>query len=364
MRQSANNQREVKVMVWENELNERKRTILKSIIDNYIESAQPVGSRTIARKHDLGLGSATIRNEMADLEELGYITQPHTSAGRIPSDKGYRFYVDNLMQVQSLAQEEMMRIRKAMDERIEEINKLFRKASHIISKITGYTSVVVSPQLSRTRIQSIQLLKIDEKSILVVVVAGGGIVKNKLIHHDQVVEEAQLAKLTQAANLFLADKTIGQMTMPVAVELQREINIPAEVILAILESVDECIRKIETVDIYLEGVTNILNYPEFSDLIKAREVLDLLSEEDVISDMVRSAAKKHQVDFRIGSENQIDEMKDLSVITTSYGVEGKNVGTIGVIGPTRMTYGKVVSSIQYIRELLNKEILRLIGDDP
>lgn len=351
-------------MVWENELNERKRTILKSIIDNYIESAQPVGSRTIARKHELGLGSATIRNEMADLEELGYITQPHTSAGRIPSDKGYRFYVDNLMQVQSLAQDEMIRIRKAMDERIEEINRLFRKASIIISNITGYTSVVVSPQLSRTRIKSIQLIKIDEKSILVVVVAGGGIVKNKLISHNQVVEDAHLAKLNQAANLFLADKSIGQLTMPVAVDLQREINMPAEVILAILESVDECIRKIETTDIYLEGITNILNYPEFSDLIKAREILDLLNEEEIITGLVRSVTKDKQFDFKIGSENQIDEMKDLSIITTVYGREGKDVGTIGVIGPTRMAYSKVVSSIKYIRELLNKEIIRLFGDDP
>lgn len=351
-------------MVWENELNERKRTILKSIIDNYIESAQPVGSRTIARKHELGLGSATIRNEMADLEELGYITQPHTSAGRIPSDKGYRFYVDNLMQVQSLAQDEMIRIRKAMDERIEEINRLFRKASIIISNITGYTSVVVSPQLSRTRIKSIQLLKIDEKSILVVVVAGGGIVKNKLISHNQIVEDVHLAKLNQAANLFLADKSIGQLTMPVAVDLQREINMPAEVILAILESVDECIRKIETTDIYLEGITNILNYPEFSDLIKAREILDLLNEEEIITGLVRSVTKDKQFDFKIGSENQIDEMKDLSIITTVYGREGKDVGTIGVIGPTRMAYSKVVSSIKYIRELLNKEIIRLFGDDP
>jgi heat-inducible transcriptional repressor len=351
-------------MVWENELNERKRTILKSIIDNYIESAQPVGSRTIARKHELGLGSATIRNEMADLEELGYITQPHTSAGRIPSDKGYRFYVDNLMQVQSLAQDEMIRIRKAMDERIEEINRLFRKASIIISNITGYTSVVVSPQLSRTRIKSIQLIKIDEKSILVVVVAGGGIVKNKLISHNQIVEDVHLAKLNQAANLFLADKSIGQLTMPVAVDLQREINMPAEVILAILESVDECIRKIETTDIYLEGITNILNYPEFSDLIKAREILDLLNEEEIITGLVRSVTKNKQFDFKIGSENQIDEMKDLSIITTVYGREGKDVGTIGVIGPTRMAYSKVVSSIKYIRELLNKEIIRLFGDDP
>lgn len=350
-------------MVWENELNERKRTILKSIIDDYIESAQPVGSRTIARKHELGLGSATIRNEMADLEELGYITQPHTSAGRIPSDKGYRFYVDNLMQIHSLAQEEMVKIKKAMDERIEEINKLFRRASVIISSITGYTSVVVSPQLSRTIIKSIQLLKVDEKSILVIVVAGGGIVKNKLINHNKSIEDTQLARLNQATNLIMAGKTIDQITMPMVIELQRETNISTDVILAILESVEECVRKIETTDIYLEGITNILNYPEFNDLLKAREVLDLLKEEEIITDLVKCVTKKQQFDFKIGSENLIDEMKDLSIITTSYGREGKDIGTIGVIGPTRMAYGKVVSSIKYIRELLNREIIRMFGDD-
>jgi len=350
-------------MIWDHELNERKRTILKSIIDDYIESAQPVGSRTIARKHELGLGSATIRNEMADLEELGYITQPHTSAGRIPSDKGYRFYVENLMQEHRLAREEMIRIREAMDEHIEEINKLFRKASLIISRITGYTSVVLSPQLSRTRIKAVQLIKIDDRSILVVVAAAGGIVRNKLIHHNHVIEDVQLAKLNQAANIILAGQTTDYLTVPLAVELQREINMPAEVILEILESVDECIGKIETTDVYLEGITNILNYPEFRDLLKAREVLEILSEEEVITDLVKSSARRHQFDFRIGSENQIDEMKDLSIITTAYGREGRDAGAIGVIGPTRMAYSKVVSSIKYIRELLNREMLKLFGDD-
>jgi len=351
-------------MVWDHELNERKRAILKSIIDDYIESAQPVGSRTIARKHELGLGSATIRNEMADLEELGYITQPHTSAGRIPSDKGYRFYVENLMQEHKLAQEEINRIREAMDERIEEINKLFRKASVIISRITGYTSVVLSPQLSRKRIKAVQLIKIDDRSILVVVAAAGGIVRNKLIHHNLVIDDAQLAKLNRAASMILEGQTTDRLTVPLAVELQREINMPAEIILEILESVDECIGKIETTDVYLEGITNILNYPEFRDLLKAREVLEILNEEEIITDLVKSSARRHQFDFRIGSENQIDEMKDLSIITTAYGREGKDAGAIGVIGPTRMAYSKVVSSIKYIRELLNKEMIRLFGDDP
>lgn len=350
-------------MVWENELNERKRTILKSIIDDYIQSAQPVGSRTIARKHELGLGSATIRNEMADLEELGYITQPHTSAGRIPSDKGYRFYVENLMQIHSLAKGEMVIIRNAMDEKIEEINQLIRRASNIISNITGYTAVVMSPQLSKTVIKSVQLLNIDERRTLVVVVAGGGIVHNRLINHEKTIENIRIARLNQAFNIIISGKTIDQISMPMIRDLQKDMNIPSEVILPIFEAIEDCVRKIETADVYLDGITNILNYPEFNDLIKAREVLDLLKEKDIISQLALEASKK-QLDFRIGSENEISEMKDLSIITTIYGREGKDMGTIGVIGPTRMTYGKVVSSIKYIGELLNREIIRMFGEDP
>lgn len=350
-------------MVWGKELNERKRSILKSIIDDYIQSAQPVGSRTIARKHELGLGSATIRNEMADLEELGYISQPHTSAGRIPSDKGYRFYVENLMQIYSLANDEMVIIRKAMDEKIEEINQLIKRASIIISNITGYTAVVMSPQLSRTVIKSVQLLNIDERRLLVVVVAGGGIVHNRLINLDRTIDNMHIGRLNQAFNIIISGKTADQISMPMVRELQKDINIPAEVILSIFEAIEDCVRKIETADVYLEGITNILNYPEFNDLIRAREVLDLLKEKDIINQLVFEASSKKQLDFRIGSENEISEMRDLSIITTVYGREGKDIGTIGVIGPTRMTYGKVVSSIKYIRELLNREIIRMFGDD-
>ena len=350
-------------MVWEKELNERKRAILKSIIDDYVQSAQPIGSRTIARKHGLGLGSATIRNEMADLEELGYITQPHTSAGRIPSDKGYRFYVENLMQIHSLAQEEIFQIKKAMDSRIEELDQLVKRASIIISNITGYTAVVMKPQVSRAIIKSVQLVGVDEKRILVVVVAGGGIVQNKLVKYDCVINEKLLNKLNLSLNIIMSGKTIDQITMPMLVEFQQDIQSPAEIIFPVMEAVEECVRKIETTDVYLDGITNILNYPEFNDLLKAREVLDLLKEEEVISTLVKSAVNKQKFDFMIGSENQIDQMKDLSVITTVFGREGKDLGAIGVIGPTRMAYGKVVSAVQYISEILNREIIRMLGDD-
>ncbi len=350
-------------MVWENELNGRKRFILKSIIDDYIDSAQPVGSRTIAKKHDLGLGSATIRNEMADLEELGYITQPHTSAGRVPSDKGYRFYVDNLMQLQKLAHNEMSIISQAMEERIEEFSQLIKRASILISDVTGYTAVVMAPQITSTVIKSVQLFNVDDKRTLVVVIAKEGIIHNRIIRHENLIDKSSVDRLSNAINMLIQGKTIDQIKRSSISELQREINVPSSVILSVLSSIEECVKKIETADIYLEGLTNILNHPEFGDLMKAREVLVLLKEEDVITEMVKKAAEKQTLDFKIGSENEIDEMKELSIITTVYGGEGKDIGTIGVIGPTRMTYGKVVSSIKYIKELLNREIIRMLADD-
>ncbi|NMA66734.1 MAG: heat-inducible transcription repressor HrcA [Clostridiaceae bacterium] len=349
-------------MVWEKELNDRKRTILKSIVDDYIKYAQPVGSRTIARKHELGLGSATIRNEMADLEELGYITQPYTSAGRIPSDKGYRFYVDHLMQIHSLPYNEMAKIHQAMSEQIEEINELIKNVSMIISNITGYTSVAMAPQINSAVIKSVKLVAVDEKRLLVVVVINGGIVKDKIVRHSTVISESILEKLNQAFNNILVGKTIDEIDRQTILDIQKNIRISEDVLNTVLKAIEGCIEKIETIDFYLNGLTNMLNHPEFSDLLRAREVLELLKEEDTIISLIKNANKNSHLDFKIGSENELNEMKDLSIITTVYGSDGKRLGTIGVIGPTRMAYGKVVSSINYIRELLNREILKILDD--
>lgn len=351
------------VMVWENELNDRKKTILKSIIDSYIQSAQPVGSRTIARKHELGLGSATIRNEMADLEELGYITQPHTSAGRIPSDKGYRFYVDHLMQVHRLEYEEMMKIKNAMDEHVEELNQLIRKASSIISSITGYTSIVLTPQLSNTVIKSAQIITVDEKRLLVVVVAGGGIVKNKIVKHDSVFSEDNVSSLANAINSFISGRPVSDVSLLPAINLAGALGLSPTITALVTDAVMECVRKIETTDVYLEGVTNLLNYPEFSDLLKAREVLEFLKEEEVVESIARSALKNNDLEVKIGSENEIGTMKELSMVTTVYGREGKDIGALGIIGPTRMMYAKVVSSIKYMKNLLDREIMRMFHDE-
>lgn len=350
-------------MVWENELSDRKRTILKSIVDDYIKYAQPVGSRAIARKNVLGLGSATIRNEMADLEELGYITQPYTSAGRIPSDKGYRFYVDHLMQIHSLPHDEISKIHQIMDEHIEEINQLIKNVSLVISTITGYTSVVMSPQINSDVIKSIKLIAVDENRLLVVVVVNGGIVKDKIVRHKARITEDILEKLNNVFNRELVGKTVDQIDRQTILNIQNKIRVSREVFDIVLKAVEGCIEKIENIEFYLDGLTNMLNHPEFSDMLRAREILDLLNEEDVIIPLIKNSSKDYSFEFKIGSENEFSEMRDLSIITTVYGSDGKRLGTIGVIGPTRMAYGKVVSAINYIRDILNKELVRILDDD-
>jgi heat-inducible transcriptional repressor len=349
-------------MSWENELNDRKKTILKSIIDVYIQSAQPVGSRTIARRHDLGLGSATIRNEMDDLEELGYITQPHTSAGRVPSDKGYRFYVDHLMQAHQLANEEIMRLKQAMEDSAEELNQLFKRVCSIVSSFTGYPTIVMSPQLSEALIKSVQVVEIDEKHLLVVLVVEGGIVRNRLVRHDETLKEENIVKLTNVLNSMISGMKLGSVLMPMALEVMTVTGLTEALIVQILDAVKECIRSVESTDVYLDGITNLLNYPEFSDLIKAREVLELLNEEDVINSLAKSAMRRPSLEVRIGSENEIGPMKELSVVTTVYGHKGRSTGAIGIIGPTRMTYSKVVSSILYMKDLINREILKILNE--
>ena len=345
-------------MTWENELNDRKKTILKSIIDVYIQSAQPVGSRTIARKHDLGLGSATIRNEMADLEELGYITQPHTSAGRVPSDKGYRFYVDHLMQYYQLGHDEIMSLRQSTESGTEELNELFKRVCSIFSSFTGYPTIVISPRLSESLIKSVQVVSIDDTHLLIVLVVEGGIVRNRMLKHSENVEEEKVTRLANALNAKISGKKVSAVAMPDPFELVLISGLPAPLVAQVLDAVRECLRRVESTDVFLDGVTNLLNYPEFSDLMKAREVLELFSEDDVIQALARMAMQKPTLEVRIGSENEIGPMKDLSVVTAVYGPEGRSTGAIGVIGPTRMTYSRVVSSILYIKELINREIMK------
>ncbi len=350
-------------MFWDDELNERKMQILKTLIDDYIQTAQPVGSRAISKKHELGLSSATIRNEMADLEELGYITQPHTSAGRVPSDKGYRFYVDRLMQVQTLAMEEIHQIRSAIESRINEINILIRRASDIVSSVTGYTSIALSPNMNKTILKAVQIVPVDEKKALVLVVTSGGAVNNHVVRLDSETTFDIMIKLSNYLQEKMNGLVVENIQFPLIHDIHMETGISPDVIGRVIEGLYKCLQGIERADLILNGTMNFLNHPEFSDLLRVKEVLELFNDQDVIKALMSAAMKKHDLNVQIGKENQLEMIRDCSLITTAYSLGNTDVGAFGIIGPTRMSYSRVVSTMRYIQKIINREILRILNDE-
>jgi heat-inducible transcriptional repressor len=344
-------------------MDERKRIILHAIIDDYIDTAEPIGSRTIARKHELGLSSATIRNEMADLEEMGYLAQPHTSSGRVPSDKGYRLYVDQLMLVHDLDSIEIEKIKAAMETRINELSQLVRQASAVLSKFTNYTSMAITPQMKTSAIKAIQVVPIEIGKAMVIVVTSAGIVRNNLVKISESVKPEMLIMASNVLNKKLAGLTIEQVNVRIIKELEREIGLSGDILLPILEGASDCINQIDNPEVYIEGTTNIFNHPEFRDLIKARDFINMLDEKASLCKIMFDTAEPGGITIRIGSENGLLGIKECSIVTTNYNIADTFIGSIGIIGPTRMEYPKVISSIKYIRRLVNKEVSRLLGSE-
>jgi len=344
-------------------MDERKKRILQAIIDDYIDTAEPIGSRTIAKKHELGLSSATIRNEMADLEEMGYLAQPHTSAGRIPSDKGYRMYVDQLMQVYELQQDEIDKIRSAMELRINELSQLIRQVSAVLSRFTRYTSMAVTPQMKASIIKALQVVPIEAGKVMIIVVTNAGVVRNNLVKISELVQPDTLIMISNALNSKLSGLTIEQFNKQLILDIEKEIGMPPEILLPLLNGVAECINQIDSTEVYVEGTTNILNHPEFKDIMKAKEFMNMLDEKAKVSRILFEASSPLGIVIKIGSENDMSGIRDCSLISASYNVADNFIGTIGIIGPTRMEYPKVISSMRYIRKFMSEEINKLLGTD-
>lgn len=344
-------------------LDERKKSILHAIIDDYINTAEPVGSRTLARKHGLGLSSATIRNEMADLEEMGYLTQPHTSAGRIPSDKGYRFYVDQLMESSELTVEEMYSIEDAMETQINELSQLLKQASGVMSQITKYTSMAATPGKQNSILKTVQVVPVEKGKALIVVLANAGIIKNSLINIPETVLPEHLTTVSNIFNDKLKGLTIDSINASVIKEIELLLGNERSVLHPVLNGVADCINQIDCPEIYLDGTINMLNYPEFSDVVRAREFLNLMAAKDVLRKILNNVNRQGDyITVTIGEENKIVEMKDCSLVTTTYSLGNVVVGTLGVIGPTRMEYSKVLAAMNYMRKRASEEIKKLIGE--
>lgn len=344
------------------ELDARKMSILKAIIDDYIASVEPVGSRTIAKKYDMGLSSATIRNEMADLEEMGYLSQPHTSAGRIPSDQGVSFIcsislMDPNEPVLKHTQEDLEAIRDFMQRRIHELNQMVRAASEIVSRITHYTAIGMAGSVKKHAIKALQILSLDIRKLLVVVVLDNDIIKNQIVKLSQPLLPEELSRLSViCANLLTGNKA-DEITAEIINDIIALSGIDRERVLPIVEGILECIKQCDSAEIYTEGTANLLEHPEFNNLSKAKTLLELLNKEEELAKLLHSCEDggAKGIVIRIGTENELLEVSDCSVITATYSVDGINLGTIGVIGPTRMDYGKVISALEYVRKRLLSE---------
>jgi heat-inducible transcriptional repressor len=344
-------------------LDDRKKRILQAIIDDYIDTAEPIGSRTIARKHELGLSSATIRNEMADLEEMGFLAQPHTSAGRIPSDKGYRLYVDELMQVRELSFEEIESIKNALEIKISEMSQLIKQASAIISRITKYTSMAITPMMMKSTLKAIQVVPVESGKALVVVVTNANTVRNCLIKVPENILPGSMIKISNMLNDKLSGLAIDQINLRFIRETANEIGVPNDVLIPILQGAYDCIDQVDNSEVYLDGATNIFNFPEFRDVTRAKEFLNVLDEKGIMLKLLSVCNETKGINIQIGNESGIREIKECSLVTATYSLGDIVIGSLGVIGPTRMEYSKVISSLDYIRKKINAEIGRLLEED-
>ncbi|SFC62503.1 heat-inducible transcriptional repressor HrcA [Clostridium uliginosum] len=333
-------------------IDDRKIKILQAIINDYIHTGDPVGSRTIAKKYELGVGSATIRNEMADLEDMGYLEQPHASAGRVPSSKGYRLYVDKLMVDQLLTPEEDMRIKQyIVDSAMLEVDKIVRQTSALLSDLTNLTCVVQTPSVKKSFIKSIQLIKVDNHSLVSVILADTGVIKNHMIRINQTPTIEELNKINAMINKRLVNLSIEQINLEVINQLKEDLHGYDELFNALLPALYQTLNVSNSSEVIMEGTTNIFNYSEYNDIEKAKEMLSLLNDKESIMDLFQTS---EDITIRIGEENYRPQAKECSIISAEYSFKDRPIGTIGLIGPRRIDYSRVIAIMaQIVKELNN-----------
>ena len=334
------------------DLTERKKRILRAIIESYIETAEPVGSKAVAANIGIEVSSATIRNEMSDLEELGYLDQPHTSAGRVPSHKAYRLYVDRLLQVGNLSPEETKKIQAHLRERTSQVQEVIRSAAQVLSDATHYTSVIVAPQAQALRIRRVQLVPITENTALLVIVTNAGIVKDAVVRVPGELSAEHLHAISNLLTDQLADRPIDQVRQRFRV-LIHQLGEHRRLLANVMNALETSIVEPSESDVVVGGSANLLSYPEYSDIEKARNFLAVLDSKETLARLLGS---RGGVEFtiRIGSENEAPEFQDCSVVTATYHIGSGTSGTLGIIGPTRMDYQRVIAVMKTLKYAMNE----------
>lgn len=334
------------------QLDERKMKILQAIIRNYLETGEPVGSRTISKYTDINLSSATIRNEMADLEELGYIIQPHTSAGRIPSDKGYRLYVDSMMQENERQVEEL---KEMIVEKEEKMDHLLKQVAKVLAVNTNYATMISAPRFQKNKLKFIQLSRVDEQQLLAVIVTEGNVIKNSMIPVSERLDDETMLKLNILLNTNLNGLAIEEINLGMIAVLKAQAGLHGSLIGEVMDAVAETIKEDEDLEIYTSGTNNIFKYPELADQQKASELINTFEEKQLLSRLVEAELETadNGIKVYIGEEAPIQTMKDCSIVTANYEFGEGMKGTIGIIGPKRMDYEKVVGTLKTIKGQLD-----------
>lgn len=327
-------------------LDDRKLKILQTIIKTYLETGEPVGSRTISKYTDLNLSSATIRNEMADLEDLGYIIQPHTSAGRIPSDKGYRLYVDMLMEDK---EHEITEMQEKMLQKADKMEQLLQQAARVLANSTNYATMVSAPTYNKNKLKFIQLSQVDANQIIAVIVMEGNIIKNKIVTVAEPLDNETMLKLNMLLNTNLNGIAVEDINLGMIARLKEQAGIHSGVISDVLDAVANTIQLDNDLEIYTSGATNIFKYPELSDKQSAQEIISAFEEKQQLAELVTQTLASDEnkgIQVYIGSETPVQTMKDCSVVTATYELGQGMQGTVGIIGPKRMDYENVMKTLK------------------
>lgn len=341
------------------ELNERKLKILQAIIGDFITTAEPVGSRTLSKKYDLGISPATIRNEMADLEDMGFLTHPHTSAGRVPSQKAYRLYVNEIMKKRELSKNQKDIIIQKLYDNFTELDRTVEKAAKILSEITNLTSFALTPSVESDTLKFINLLPLDEDTVILMIVAESGKVSNTALKLRHPYTEEMLRILSKTMTYTFKGKTLSDaLKINIIEAFETDVEAMSALARNIMPNFVRTLEEMLNVNLYMDGLTNIFSMPEYKDISKAKNFMEMIDKKEDFAKKL--ATRDNGVIITIGTENNDDNLNDCSLITATYHVDGKLVGKLGVIGPTRMKYGEITSVIEYLTENLTNSF-RLTG---
>lgn len=341
-------------------LDERKIKVLKAIISSYIITAEPIGSRTISKDYDLGVSSATIRNEMSDLEDLGYLNKPHASAGRVPSDKAYRLYVDHIMSVGNEEPEEnSYNLYELLKEESKELEDIVINSSKLLSAITSYTTLAISPQAKKEKLKHIQLISLGNSEILVVLVTESGLVKNALYQTNEKIDKEDLNVISNLLNSKLKGLDNVEIKLILDRELMKDLPFNKDIIKKLIPIIDNSLNTREDIKIYTTGIDKIFNYPEYNDMEKAKSFVSFIENRDMLLELLLKSSFNKGIEISIGQENTMDPLKESSLVTATYKLGDKTIGKLGVVGPTRMDYFTVINALNIfsytLTEMLNSK---------